>query len=274
MRILVADDHALFRDSLASLLTVHQHEVVGQAANGKEAVQMTMQLKPEVVLMDLEMPDMNGLEATRLICADAAGTKVVILTGSDDDDNLFEAIKSGAQGYLLKNLEADDFFTLLERVAKEQLVLITSGASDWLNSSGTAERVDGGYRVTAHKSFCSGSPMGDLLLTSALYDDPTDGPTALHFSVPVNSPGLTIKDNWRTMAMRASGSNDIVLDGVFVPDAAISSRRPQGAWTPVWNVIAAIAAPPPGRGPRSPKRRSARTGTPLGHPVVSGRRSG
>jgi alkylation response protein AidB-like acyl-CoA dehydrogenase len=133
---------------------------------------------------------------------------------------------------------------LLERIAKEQLVLITSGASDWLNSSGTAERVDGGYRVTARKSFCSGSPMGDLLLTSALYDDPTDGPTALHFSVPVRTPGLTVLDNWRTMAMRASGSNDIVLDGVFVPDAAISSRRPKGAWTPIWNVLPAIAGPP------------------------------
>jgi alkylation response protein AidB-like acyl-CoA dehydrogenase len=133
---------------------------------------------------------------------------------------------------------------LLERVAKEQLVLITSGASDWLNSGGTAERVDGGYRVTARKSFCSGSPMGDLLLTSALYDDPTDGPTALHFAVPVKTPGLTVLDNWRTMAMRASGSNDIVLDGVFVPDAAISSRRPKGAWTSVWNVVAAVAPPP------------------------------
>jgi DNA-binding NarL/FixJ family response regulator len=117
MRILVADDHALFRDSLASLLAVHDYEVVGQAANGRDAVQMTMQLKPEVVLMDLDMPVLDGLEATRLISADSPGTKVVILTGSDDDDHLFEAIKSGAQGYLLKNLEAEDFFALLERVA-------------------------------------------------------------------------------------------------------------------------------------------------------------
>lgn len=132
---------------------------------------------------------------------------------------------------------------LLERVAGEQLVLITSGASDWLDSNGTAERVEGGYRVTARKSFCSGSPVGDLLLTSALYDDRTDGPTVLHFSVPVKTPGLKVLDNWRTMAMRASGSNDILLDSVFVPDAAISSRRPKGAWTPVWNVIAAVAAP-------------------------------
>jgi alkylation response protein AidB-like acyl-CoA dehydrogenase len=98
--------------------------------------------------------------------------------------------------------------------------------------------------VTARKRFCSGSPGGDLLLTSAVYDDPTEGPTALHFAVPLNAPGLTVLDNWRTMGMRASGSNDVVLDGVFVPDAAISSRRPRGAWTPVWNVLPAIAGPP------------------------------
>src|SRR6186713_482753 len=100
MRILIADDHALFRDSMASLLTGSEHQVVGQAANGREAVEMTMRLKPDLVLMDLGMPEVDGLEATRLICASAPGTKVVILTGTDDDDKLFEAIKSGAQGYL------------------------------------------------------------------------------------------------------------------------------------------------------------------------------
>jgi DNA-binding NarL/FixJ family response regulator len=117
MRILIADDHALFRDSLAGLLKSAGHEVIGQAGDGRQAVEMTMRLGPDMVLMDLGMPELDGLAATRLICADRPATKVVILTGADDDDNLFEAIKSGAQGYLLKNLEADDFFTLLERVA-------------------------------------------------------------------------------------------------------------------------------------------------------------
>jgi alkylation response protein AidB-like acyl-CoA dehydrogenase len=131
----------------------------------------------------------------------------------------------------------------LERIAKEQLVLITSGASDWLDSSGTAERVDGGYRITARKAFCSASPTGDLLLTSAIYEDPTDGPTVLHFAVPMKAQGVTVLDTWHTMAMRASGSNDILLDGVFVPDSAISARRPKGAWTPTWNVIMAVAGP-------------------------------
>ncbi len=132
---------------------------------------------------------------------------------------------------------------LLERIAAEQLVLVTNGASDWLDSSGAAERVDGGYRVTARKTFSSGSPMGDLLLTSALYDDPKDGPTVLHFAVPLKAPGVKVLDTWRTMAMRASGSNDIMLDGLFVPDSAVSSRRPKGVWAPIFNVIAAIAAP-------------------------------
>lgn len=132
----------------------------------------------------------------------------------------------------------------LERIAAEQLVLVTTSASDWLDSSGAAERVDGGYRVTARKHFASGSPAGDLLITSALYDDPTEGPTVLHFSVPMKAEGVTVQDNWRTMAMRASGSNDIVLDGVFVPDGAVSSRRPKGAWVPFLNVVAAVALPP------------------------------
>jgi alkylation response protein AidB-like acyl-CoA dehydrogenase len=132
---------------------------------------------------------------------------------------------------------------LLEQVAADQLVLVTTGASDWLDSSGTAERVDGGYRVTARKPFASGSPMGDLLLTSAPYDDPADGPTVLHFAVPLHAPGVTVLDNWRTMAMRASGSNDVVLDGVFVPDGAVSSRRKRGVWDPFLNVVTAVAVP-------------------------------
>jgi alkylation response protein AidB-like acyl-CoA dehydrogenase len=132
---------------------------------------------------------------------------------------------------------------LLERIAREQLVLVTNGASDWLDSSGAAERVEGGFRVTGRKTFSSGSPMGDLLLTSALYDDPTAGPTVLHFAVPLKAPGVMVLDTWRTMAMRASGSNDIMLEGVFVPDSAVSSRRPKGAWVPYFNVIVAVAAP-------------------------------
>lgn len=117
MKILIADDHALFRDSLCSLLTARGYEVIGEAADGKEAVELCERLKPDLVLMDLLMPNVDGLAATRHISAEQPDVKVVILTASDDDANLFEAIKSGAQGYLLKNLESEEFFKLLEGVA-------------------------------------------------------------------------------------------------------------------------------------------------------------
>ena len=120
MKILIADDHALFRDSLRSLLSSHDHEVVGEASTGEEAVELCRRLTPDVVLMDLTMPGMNGLEATRRVVEAVPGTKVVILTASDDEDHLFEAIKAGASGYLLKDLEAERFFALLEGVARDE----------------------------------------------------------------------------------------------------------------------------------------------------------
>lgn len=123
MKIVIADDHALFRDSLRSLLEAHGLEVLGEAKNGREAVELARKLKPEVLLMDLSMPEMDGLAATKLISADQPEVKVVILTASDEDSKLFEAIKSGAQGYLLKNLESEDFFSLLDGVNRGEPAL-------------------------------------------------------------------------------------------------------------------------------------------------------
>ncbi|HNU82930.1 MAG TPA: response regulator transcription factor, partial [Thermoanaerobaculia bacterium] len=126
MRILIADDHSLFRDSLRSLLEAQGYEVVGEARNGREAVELSRRLRPEIVLMDLSMPEMDGLAATRMISAEGLEVKVVVLTASDDDAHLFEAIKSGAQGYLLKDLEASQFFALLEGVERGEPALTPS----------------------------------------------------------------------------------------------------------------------------------------------------
>ena len=123
MRILIADDHALFRDGLRSLLGTQDHEVIAEARNGREAIELTKQLKPDLVLMDLSMPELDGLTATRTLTNDAPDVKVVILTASDDDASLFDAIKAGAQGYLLKNLEADDFFDMLDRASRGEPAL-------------------------------------------------------------------------------------------------------------------------------------------------------
>jgi DNA-binding NarL/FixJ family response regulator len=123
MRILIADDHALFRDGLRSLLEAHGLEVVGETSNGREACELARRLHPDVVLMDLSMPEVDGLAATRLISAELPAVKVVVLTASDDDAKLFEAIKSGAQGYLLKNLDSEEFFALLERTERGEPAL-------------------------------------------------------------------------------------------------------------------------------------------------------
>lgn len=132
---------------------------------------------------------------------------------------------------------------LLRRVAAEDLVLVSSGGTDWLKSAGTAVRVDGGFRITARKIFSSGCLAGDLLMTSAVFEDPEAGPTVLHFAVPFSAEGVSIRETWRVMGMRGTGSHDVELDGVFVPEAAISGRRPQGRWHPLFHAISLLAFP-------------------------------
>ena len=131
----------------------------------------------------------------------------------------------------------------LRRVAAEELVIATSGGSDWLTGSGRADKVEGGYRVSGRKIFASGSPSADIFTTMAIYDDPTDGPTVLHFAIPLDAPGVRRHDNWRTLGMRGTGSHDLTLDAVFVADTAISARRPSGRWSHLWHIVAATALP-------------------------------
>ena len=133
MRLIIADDHALFRDSLKNLLEARGLTVVGEASNGKQALEMAERLAPDVVLMDLAMPEMDGLSATKLISAKLPDVKVVVLTASSEDADLFEAIKCGAEGYLVKDLEADKFIALLEGVGRGEPALTPSLARKLLN---------------------------------------------------------------------------------------------------------------------------------------------
>lgn len=132
---------------------------------------------------------------------------------------------------------------LLRKIAASELVLVSTGAGDWVESRGQAERVAGGYAVTASKGFASGCPAGDLLVTSAPYDDPERGAEVLHFAVPLNTKGVSLRSDWDTLGMRGTGSHTIDLDRVFVPDEAISLRRPRGRWHPSWNVVMTVAPP-------------------------------
>jgi DNA-binding NarL/FixJ family response regulator len=117
IRVLLVDDHDLFRKGLAALFAGDKgFRVVGEARNGAEALSKAKDLKPDIILMDIYMPGGDGLEATRRIKRDLPETKVVILTVSEDDKNLFEAIKAGAHGYLLKNVAPEELEELLRGV--------------------------------------------------------------------------------------------------------------------------------------------------------------
>jgi DNA-binding NarL/FixJ family response regulator len=141
MRILLADDHALFRDGIASLLGAWGHEVVGQVADGDAAVAAGLELRPDLVLMDVAMPGGGGLAATRRLAAEAPQIAIVMLTASEDVDDLFAAIKAGARGYLLKNLESGELRGMLGAVERGEAAITPAIAARILAELARAEAV-------------------------------------------------------------------------------------------------------------------------------------
>ena len=123
MRVLLVDDHALFGEGLRNLLVAHGFEVVGLARDGHEALAAARALRPEAILMDIQMPVCDGLTATRLIKAEMPEIKIVMLTVSEGDQELFQAIKNGASGYLTKNLESKRFLDLLSMLSEGEIPL-------------------------------------------------------------------------------------------------------------------------------------------------------
>ncbi len=123
MKILLVDDHALFRESLQNLLTLHGHQVMGTAGDGLEALEKARRLHPDLILMDIEMPGCDGLTATRLIKAEMPDTRIVMLTVAQQDEVLFESFKSGASGYLLKSSRASQLLWHLGQLAQGQAAI-------------------------------------------------------------------------------------------------------------------------------------------------------
>ena len=130
----------------------------------------------------------------------------------------------------------------LQRIAGNELIIAGTGANDWLESSGEAERVESGYRVNAHKRFVSGAPGAQVLVTSVSHKG-SEGTEVLHFAIPFSSEGVRLVETWNALGMRGTGSHDVVLENVFVPEASIVARRPAGVWHPMWNVILPTALP-------------------------------
>ncbi|MEU0543065.1 acyl-CoA dehydrogenase family protein [Nocardia sp. NPDC005978] len=121
--------------------------------------------------------------------------------------------------------------------------LVSTGASDWVDSNGHAVKVDGGYRITARKAPASGCEAGTIAVSSIRWEDSPEGPRVLHFAVPLSADGVRIEKSWDTLGLRASGSHTVVFDDVFVPDAAVSLNRPATGWPPVLNVVIGAAMP-------------------------------
>jgi DNA-binding NarL/FixJ family response regulator len=130
LRVFLVDDHALVREGIAGLLEPHRDiEIVGEAENGLEALEKAREVMPDVILMDIEMPTCDGLEATRLIKKEMPYVKIVILTVHDADDRLFEAIRSGAQGYLLKSIGSAELIEMLRGMDRGEAPISRSMAS-------------------------------------------------------------------------------------------------------------------------------------------------
>lgn len=132
---------------------------------------------------------------------------------------------------------------LLKRIAGERIMLLSSGGSDWIGGSGKAEKVEGGYRITARKVFTSGAPTGNLLMTGAVLEEPGQPPMVLHFGIPMNSPHVKVLDTWKALGMRGTGSHDVEITGHVVPDVAVAVKRKAGEWHPLFHIIATIAFP-------------------------------
>ncbi len=130
IRVLLVDDQALFREGLNTLLSIHSDiEVVGEANNGEEAIQMAAQTNPDVVLMDLRMPVLDGVAATRRLAETQPDSRVIVLTTFDDDEHIFEGLRAGAVGYLLKDVSSNKLVEAIRAAASGQSFLQPSVAA-------------------------------------------------------------------------------------------------------------------------------------------------
>ena len=152
MRVLLVDDHALFLDGLKNLLISNDIDVVGMAMNIQEALEKTQELMPEVILMDVQMPGGDGIEATRIIKEKFPQITIVMLTMSQDDNHLFQAIKGGASGYLLKGLPKEQFLELLTGLNKGQSPLSPGLASKVLTEFAKLQREQDSVNRVADKT--------------------------------------------------------------------------------------------------------------------------
>jgi len=200
-RILLVDDHILFRQGLARLIDDQaEFTVVGQAADGLEAVQLARDLAPDLIVMDINMPISDGLEATRLIRQFAPDTRILMLTVRDEDLMLFEAIKAGANGYLLKNADADTFLDGISLILAGEAVLPPKLASRLLVE----------FARLADQPVLRAAPKEDFGLTRREFDVLhliADGRTDKEIASALDLSVYTIKSHVRNILWKLHAAN-------------------------------------------------------------------
>ncbi len=201
-RLILADDHDLFREGLAGLIDAQPDlEVAGQAGDGLEALKLARDLKPSLIIMDINMPICDGLEATRLIRAEWPEARIVMLTVHDEDEKLFEAIKAGAQGYMLKSLHAADFLRGIRSTLSGEAVLPPQLAARLLREfarlaaqpAATPEAGGEAFDLTAREK-----EVLDLIATGA-----TDKEIAVHLALSLH----TVKSHVRNILGKTHAIN-------------------------------------------------------------------
>lgn len=153
MRVLVADDHSLFRDGIVSLLEASGFKVIGQVGDGQDAIDLAERLAPDLVLLDISMPEMDGLQVLRYLREHLPEILVVMLTVSDEDEDLLAAVQAGAHGYLLKNLTADSFLELINGLVRGEAAMTRQTTARLLRGIGGQPKlgVKTDYGITARE---------------------------------------------------------------------------------------------------------------------------
>lgn len=224
LSVLIADDHRLFRQGLIGLLNTRPDlvRVVGEAATGRETVQLVEHLHPDVVLLDIQMPDGNGLEAAAQIRQHSPNVRIVILTASESDEQLYQAVQLGVAGYLLKNLDAEELFALLASVVQGEAALTRAMAARLLKRVAHHAHGDGSAPVLTER---------EIQVLRLVVQGASNPEIAAQLCVSVN----TVKTHIRNILEKLHLENRTQVAGYAVQSGLVSPLGTEGT---VWHLDA------------------------------------